>query len=167
MHIRPMQAGDAIAVAELHTASWRDVYRGMLPDDYLANSVEIDLHERWTKIDIQPDDHVLVAEDDGITGFIAVWVRPDPFIDNLHVHPAMRSMQIGKKLMQTAAERLMANGHRSVYLWVLEKNTRARDFYERLGGQVTERIEKDIFGNNAMHEKIEWADLSVLSANQE
>ncbi|MDP6066875.1 MAG: hypothetical protein QGG75_06420 [Alphaproteobacteria bacterium] len=59
----------------------------MLSDDYLDNKVDDELGETWSSIELSPQDVVLVAEDEPVVGFIAIWCRPDPFIDNLHVLP--------------------------------------------------------------------------------
>ena len=37
--IRPIVATDGATVADLHTASWRSAYRGMLRDDYLDGDI--------------------------------------------------------------------------------------------------------------------------------
>ena len=104
----------------------------------------------------------LIAGDE-IIGFIAVWVRPDPYIDNLHVRPGLRSKGIGRRLMAAAAERLMAAGHATAYLWVVAGNDRAIAFYERLGGVRTGQEMQPLFGNDVLNYRIEWADLSEIA----
>ncbi|GJL94679.1 MAG: N-acetyltransferase [Hyphococcus sp.] len=164
MNIRSATEADYDAIAEVHTESWRDSYKGILPDDYLSEQAAVDLRARWDDVDITPEDCVLVAEEDGkITGFIVVWGRPSPFIDNLHVRPSIRSGGVGAKLMCAAAAKLQSDGQTTAYLWVMADNPRARAFYERLGGVVTGEEEKDIFGNKALNYKIEWPDISVIS----
>ena len=97
MQIRPAEASDMDTVAALHAASWRASYRGMLPDAYLDNEVGDDVQRQWQGAVIAPNDVVLVASDPNIVGFIAVWCRPDPFIDNLHVDPQRRSEGVGPR----------------------------------------------------------------------
>ncbi len=162
MRIRPATPNELSAIAAVHAASWRDAYRDMLPDDYLDHQVSDDLARQWRDLEIGPRDVVLVAEQETVVGFIAVWCRPDPYIDNLHVLPQGRSGGIGKKLMQAAAERLVRQGQSTAYLWVLADNHHAIRFYERLGGERAERTDKAIFGHELPNFKIVWSDISTM-----
>ncbi len=164
MHIRPAADADRPAIATLHNASWQDAYRGIVPDDYLKNDAARDLAERWNAAEFQTDDVILVAEDDpGLVGFIAVWCRPDPFIDNLHTQPARRGEGIGRRLMAEAAQRLLTLGHTTAHLHVLASNTKALSFYQRLGGERTERREVQAFGASAEYINVVWTDLATLA----
>ena len=151
-----------MAIAAVQAASWRTTYRGMLSDDYLDNKVDDELGETWSSIELSPQDVVLVAEDEPVVGFIAIWCRPDPFIDNLHVLPEKKSQGIGKKLMRAAAQELQRLGHSTVYLWVFESNKAAIGFYERLGGVRGQTENHDVFGHSVSNLKIEWPDISVI-----
>lgn len=163
--IRKARRRDLAAIARLHALSWRDSYRWLLPDDYLENEVDQELQRHWTETPIESDDLVLVAEGQNgrILGFIAVWCRPEPFIDNLHVAPDGRSQGLGTRLMVAAARCLLERGKSTVFLSVFEDNRRAVAFYERLGGKRTDRMIKPVFGNDVLQVKFEWADLAELS----
>ena len=164
MQIRPAGPDDRTAIAALQAASWRDSYRCLLSDSYLDHKVSDDLLRHWHAVELRSEDVVLVAEEAGTAvGFIAVWCDGEPLIDNLHVLPNQRSKGTGRKLMQAAAAALMAGGHDSAYLWVLEGNHRALRFYEALGGQRAERAGKEIFGQVLPSLKIAWPDLSVIA----
>ena len=107
MNIRRAQSSDIPLIAAVQTASWQDTYSGVLPEAYLAGQISEDLVLHWSAVEIQAEDVVLVAEDDGIIGFIAIWCRPDPFIDNLHVKPSRRSQKIGTTLLISTAQLLL------------------------------------------------------------
>ena len=163
MKIRPATDGDRPAIAAVQTASWRKTYRGMLSDAYLEGAVAADLLRTWQELTISPDDLVLLAEDGGaLVGFIAVWCRPDPYIDNLHVASGRQGQGIGKALMAAAADALQGMGHGTAYLWVFANNRPAIGFYESLGGAVTERAVNAFYGQSVPSLKIEWSDLSAL-----
>ena len=162
MRIRRATRGDRPAIARVHATSWQHAYRGLFSDDFLDNEASGDLGRRWETAEIGPDDVVLVADDGGVVGFIAVWCRPDPFIDNLHVLPPWQSKGVGRKLMVAAANQLIQQGKSTVYLWVLADNRRALDFYERLGGVRMECTEKEVFGHRLSSVRILWPDLSVM-----
>lgn len=162
MNIRRAQRSDLPALAALQARSWQDTYSDVLPAASLAHQITIDLEHHWQQLEIQPEDVVLVAEDNGLVGFIAIWCRPVPYIDNLHVKPSQRSRGVGSALMQSAAQRLMQQGHQTAYLWVVESNVRAIQFYERLGGVCTDQALKDLFGYKVSSVKVEWSDISVM-----
>lgn len=162
MNIRTAREADLPAIAALQAESWQDAYADVFPAAYLAHRVTGDLERHWRDLEIQPGDVVLVAEEDGLIGFIAVWCRPDPYIDNLHVRPRLRSRGVGAALMQAAAQQLIQKGHRTAYLWVVESNKRAVRFYERLGGLCTDQAAQDLYGHKVSTVKVEWADISVI-----
>ena len=113
-------------------------------------------------MEIQTRDVVLVAEADGLCGFIAVWCRPAPHIDNLHVQPSFRSRKIGTLLLVSATQELLARQHKTADLWAFKTNLKAIRFYERMGGVVAEEAPQDIFGYSIPSVRIEWKDLSVI-----
>lgn len=162
MKIRHAQPSDLALVADIQTESWQDAYADVFPADYLVNQLSQNLKRHWNEMEIRPEDLVLVAEDDVVVGFIAIWCRPDPMIDNLHVKPARRSQKLGSALMQAAARHLIQQGHKSAYLWVVQSNQRAIRFYEKLGGVRTGLADLDLFGQAVPCLKIEWADISVI-----
>lgn len=162
MKIRPVAKADLPGIACLHTQSWRDAYAGILPESFLGAPLEWEFTGYWRDIDILPRDVVLVAENEDLYGFIAIWCRPKPYIDNLHVKPSLRSRHIGTALMKSAAQKLLVQGHTSAHLWVFERNEKAIQFYQRLGGSVVEKASQSIFGYNIPSLKIEWKDLATL-----
>ena len=133
-----------------------------MPASFLGTPLDQAFTRLWRDIEIETGDVVLVAENKGLCGFIAVWCRPMPYIDNLHVKPSLRSKSIGIVLLKSAAAKLLAQGHTTAYLWVFERNPKAIRFYERMGGIITEKAFQDIFGYSIPSLKIEWTDLSVI-----
>lgn len=163
IQIRPARDSDREAIARIHALSWQDAYRTVLPDAFLDIRVFANRLDKWLAQEILPQDLVLVAEaENEIRGFIAIWCRPDPFIDNLHVLPGLRAMGLGTRLMQTAALELRRRGHALAALWVVETNTRAIRFYERLGGVCTGHQIHHIEGTPVPAVKMEWQDLGPM-----
>lgn len=147
----------------IHSESWRDAYAGLLPNDYLKDQVRHDLRDHWEQQEILPEDVVMVAEiNSDPVGFIAVWCRPSPFIDNLHVLPSLRSGGIGTALIKAAADKLIEKGHITAYLWVFENNTSAIRFYEQLGAVIVNREIKSFFGYQVPNVKMKWSDLGNI-----
>ena len=162
MKIRTATKADLPEIASLHIQSWRNAYAEVLPKDFLGDPIEREFTRYWHDIDLGDEDVVMVAEDDDLLGFIAVWCRPTPYIDNLHVKPSLRSKGIGSALLISAVEELLARGHKTAYLWVFTRNQKAVRFYERMGGIVAEKAPQDIFGYSIPSLKIQWKDLATL-----
>ena len=138
---RPAQPLDAESIATLHARSWREHYRGNLPDHFLDGNLLDDRRCVWRARLDQPaaDQFVLIAaEADDLLGFICVYANHDPrwgsLIDNLHIATARKRRRIGTALMRRAGAWLASTyPPKGVYLWVWEANLSARRFYERLG----------------------------------
>ena len=52
----------------------------------------------------------------------------------------------GKKLLKAVLDKLADMGFEDVFLWVLEENLRARNFYEYCGWQCTDEYIEDNIG---------------------
>ncbi len=162
--IRDAERSEFPALAALQIRSWRNVYRGIMPDSYLDDEIEGDLHARWQALRPSGDDLVLIADQGGIRGFITIWCKPDPFIDNLHVEPGERSKGTGHRLMQATAHRLLQNGYDRVSLYVAAKNPRAAAFYRKLGGSFGEVERKDQENGGPVNAvEVIWEDLAKLA----
>lgn len=86
---------------------------------------------RWQDFLDDPAVTVLVHEDDGavvgVAGSRAEW------LDGLYVQPEWWRRGVGRRLHDEVLARQRADGGTQCNLWVLEENSRARRFYERLG----------------------------------
>lgn len=165
MRIRRAEDRDRAAIAALHAASWRDTYRGTLPDSLLDNSLPAIMAERWAQQAIAPADAVLVAEEQGeILGFGASWDGEPVYVDNLHVAAAARSRGIGRLLLGETARHFLALGRKGALLHVVAANSRARAFYLALGGCPDGIEPKNLYGTLVPNERIVWDDLAALAA---
>ena len=162
---------DQLKIAQLHAKNWQESYRNAFTEDYLINRVMADRMAVWQKRFEKPNPNqhiILVEENNELIGFSCTYLKEDPIygalLDNLHVSKNYKGKGIGKELMKCSAQWVYENNPVSkYYLWVLEKNTAAIDFYERLGGQQTESIsEKMPDGEMAHVFRYVWIDLKLL-----
>jgi ribosomal protein S18 acetylase RimI-like enzyme len=143
--IRDATEIDAAAIAALHAESWRSAYRGVLSEEYLEKEVHRDRLAVWQeRFSMNPHKlmFVMAAELESVlTGFVCVFPEEDAvfgsFLDNLHVTPKYTGQGIGRRLLSESAKRLVTRGSSvGLYLWVIEQNYRARQFYEKAGAEV-------------------------------
>lgn len=138
---RQAQPGDAEAVALLHARSWRENYRGAFTDAFLDGDLPGERIRVWQeRLRDPPHNQFVQLAVDGasLQGFVCVYGDHEPqwgsFIDNLHVAAASKRCGIGSSLMTQAGAWLSSHYPAlGIYLWVLEANSSARRFYERLG----------------------------------
>lgn len=145
MIFREATAADALAIAWLHAESWRSTYRGIFSEDFLNNHVHEEQKNAWQARFSGGESgpfFVLLAENGGLlAGFACMFPEDDPvwgsYLDSLHVAPGLTGQGIGRALLSEVVRRLEKNGTRGgLYLWVVEQNHSAREFYEKAGGTV-------------------------------
>lgn len=140
--IRQAVPGDAHGIAKAHVDSWRSAYRGLLPDDRLANLDLVRGAERFRESIATESEVIHVAEDgDSIVGFLALGPCRDPGTDGaacgevyaLYLVPAYWRKGIGRMMSRAADRVLLSRGYSRAVLWVLAGNERACQFYEAMG----------------------------------
>jgi len=171
MEFREATQSDVAAIANLHAASWRVNYRGILTDEYLDGRAHQERLEAWQqKFSTQAAKpmFVLVTETkEQLEGFACVFPDQDPrwgsYLDNLHVAPHLTSRGIGRQLLSEAARRVLSNVRRGLYLWALERNHGACRFYERAGAIAAgseEHLMPD--GQRMIALRYHWPDPAIL-----
>lgn len=173
--IREATAADALAIACVHVGSWRTTYRGIVPDDVLAN-LSVERREwHWAGRLSAPDrlDFVYVATDDAgmIIGFASGGPERegDPVYTGelyaLYLLAGWQGAGIGRQLARMIAERLTTMGHGAMLVWVLAANP-ARHFYATLGG-VPVREKQITMGDTALTEiAYGWADTHAIQQRE-
>ena len=128
MMIRKAKLDDLARIAEIEVFNYRLNFYPIFQDDafYFVEMQVLNV----IQTDKRHMDQLWVYDDNGVVkGFL--WVD-DKQIKKLFVEPVLQSRGIGAKLLEHAVSELDAT-----YLWALEKNTRAIDFYKRHGFMVT------------------------------
>ncbi len=164
-------ADDAKPIAQLHSLSWQQNYRGILRDEFLNGPVLEDRQIAWENRLKQPapNQYVAVATlHDKIVGFACVYTNEDPIwgtlLDNLHVHPNQKGQGVGSALIRLAAGWTYRTAPESgFYLWVVAQNTSAQLFYDRLGG-INQETASHEFPDGSVTDcyRYVWTDIQVL-----
>ncbi|MBU3143840.1 MULTISPECIES: GNAT family N-acetyltransferase [Clostridium] len=132
---------DARILGEIHSKSWKVAYKGIVPEDILNNMssekrqryFEKALSEGWE------EDAIIFKENIGV-GLICIGKCRDEDKDNsygeiwgIYLLPEYFNKGIGSKLIYWGLNELRNRNYKKITLWVLEENTPARKFYEKIG----------------------------------
>ena len=171
----PAGPSDAEDLARVHVASWRETYRGLLPDAFLARMSEPGFARRFRRNLADPGDSVtLVAADrHGLVGYAqggpSRRTAPETArggeaeIATLYVLRQAQGQGLGKRLMAASARALAAQGCTSLMVSVLRDNIRARGFYEHLDGVAEAARQEPGPGGRLLYEvAYRWPDIGSL-----
>jgi hypothetical protein len=178
--IRPARNPDAVPIAAVHVAAWRNTYAGILPDDYLA---KLSVSRQAIHYDraIRSGPGVMVATASGpeispkgatrIIGFTTAGLARrteiggqalgEGEIETLYVLDDWRDRGVGRGLLHAAAANLTGAGCRSAFVWVLRDNP-SRWFYERLGGRPVAESVVQVGGQGVVQTAFAWDPIEKL-----
>jgi GNAT superfamily N-acetyltransferase len=127
MIIRPAQAGDAPAVAEIWYQGWQDGHLGHVPDALTAIRTEESFRTRAAQ---RVGDTTVAVDGGEVAGFVMV-VGDE--VEQVYVARRHRGSGLAADLLSVAERLVAAGGHARAWLAVATGNARARRFYERCG----------------------------------
>ncbi|HFR3774442.1 TPA: N-acetyltransferase family protein [Streptococcus suis] len=138
MIIKQMETEEEIlGKAYVHWKSWQEAYVDLLPQEFLKNTYTLERCQDWA---VRYPQNILVAlVDEQVVGFACYGASSQEDLQEagelyaLYVLADYYDQGIGYQLMQAALEKLQS--YETVSLWVLEGNTRAIAFYEKIGFQ--------------------------------
>jgi GNAT superfamily N-acetyltransferase len=125
--VRPATPEDAPRVAEIWRDGWRDGHLGLVPDALAA--VRTDESFR-TRAAARVADTTVATVAGEVAGFIMV-VGDEA--EQVYVSARHRGTGVADALLAEAERQVRENGHEAAWLAVVDGNTRARSFYERMG----------------------------------
>lgn len=152
--IRAAKEGDAPEIANVHLNSWREAYRGLLPQEFL-DQLPLTFKRRmsnWERTIRENKNILTVAEaPGGLVGFsIFNEPRDKRFQDHqelsaIYLFEKWKGKGIGHALLRLGMNELINKGATKAYCWVLEANS-TRRFYERTGARPTGLTKDDEIG---------------------
>ncbi len=139
--IRKADFGQAATFAEILCKSWQSAYQGIIPKDVLAGFTDVETRrkslERW--MSAGESVYLLAYCDDTPCGACCIGASRDSDqpesgeIVAIYLLEEYWGCGMGGAIMRAALEELKAMGFERALLWVLERNARARRFYEKCG----------------------------------
>jgi GNAT superfamily N-acetyltransferase len=159
VRIRSGSTADAAQVAAVQREGWFAAYRGIIPDEIIDRVTAPDDGARVRQaFRTRPWQRMIVAVQEsgedtaGVVGYASFGPETDALsspwppplsrdgengtvgeLYALYVRPAWWSTGTGRALMERVLAKTARAGYRSITLWVLRDNARARRFYERAG----------------------------------
>ena len=138
MNIRTAGLEDLAAVSQIHALSWKTAYRGIFADSFLEELSP----DRWMQGLKEPlargELRIRILEEEGRPiGCVSFGAARDAAFSgwgevvSLHLLSGSRGKGYGSLLLRDAVCELEKLGYSQIYLWVLEKNEKARKFYEK------------------------------------
>jgi ribosomal protein S18 acetylase RimI-like enzyme len=163
--IRAARPGDARRIARVDVETWRAAYAGILTTPFLVGLSTQRREIGWaTVIEREPRDvRVAVDADGNLLGFGSCGrTRGNAEfageVFTLYVAPDWQNQGIGRALLMSLFERLVAQGCKSVIIWVLRDNP-GRFFYQRLGGREVRHKGFMVGGKRTEAAGYAWRDL--------
>lgn len=171
--LRDAVPADAHRIADVLARSWRAAYRGLIPDEVLADLSISVWEQRWSDALTTPPPNtgaVVATIDGAIVGFAATGPplvatdRADPTLGDLYalyLDPDVWRRGIGTQLHAAALDRLRSCDFTHAGLWILDTNERALRFYLGRGWSDAGRTQLDRGpGGVELHERRLQRDLS-------
>ncbi len=144
-----------LEISNIYEQSWKYAYKGIIPQEYL-NSIP---SGQWCSAIDNPDRHTLVMlVENKIIGTASYCKsRFENYKDwgeiiSIYFLPEYIGKGYGKQLLEKAVEELKAMGFKTIFLWVLEGNHRARYFYEKCGFKNSGEYLENIIGGRNLRE---------------
>ena len=151
--IRSATIDDAEKIAAIHVSAWQSAYKGILPAQvHVSLSVEERVHMWRDVISEQHGTVILAIAPHGEVGFISFGPSRDKDgkekaeVYAIYVLPQFWHQGIGRELLDEAERRLEDQHFIAFTLWVLDKNARARRFYEGGGFRLDASRKEETIG---------------------
>ena len=146
---------DRKLISRIYEESWRYAYRGIIPQSYLDAIPE----GRWVKNFDIPGWHTMVCIENGEYIGTSSFCKSrfekypdDGEVISIYFLPDYIRKGYGTRLQEAVMGELKKRGFRKVFLWVLEENSSARQFYENFGFRCTDEYLDGKIGGKAVRE---------------
>lgn len=169
--IRRATVEDAAEIANVHIHSWRETYKGLLPEGAL-DQIPLTFRDRmnlWKKVAADTRKALYVAETkESIVGFSGFSAAREPaFKDHgelgvIYLLEKYHGLGIGFALLKIGMKQLLEWNYSKAYCWVM-KGSRTTQFYEKSGAVFSGMEQEDeIFGVKTRDVAYVWSHLEIF-----
>lgn len=160
--VRRAGMADVAEIARVHVQSWRETYRGIIPQPCLDQLSQPEHERQWRRC-FATGGWAFVAEwEQRVVGFASGGlsrarreISGEVYV--LYVLKSCHRRGVGRALFDACHYELARCGHRGLIIWVLADNP-ARGFYERLGGEFAGESQAAIGGARLREVAYVWPD---------
>jgi GNAT superfamily N-acetyltransferase len=143
--VRLAETEDVEALRAVHVRTWADTYRGLLPQSVFAERLVEHAHRDWAERvrsqEAAGGGVIALIDDDDVVGLCQYGPTEDRddepdligHVHRLFVDPLHQGRGGGRLFLTRACDALRLTKMQAATLWVLEKDERARRFYEHMG----------------------------------
>lgn len=167
---------DAPEIANVHTYTWLEAYKDLMPESFLAERPMQFKHRigLWDKVVSNPDLYTFVAENDqhGIIGFVSGGKGRDANYSSyaeiycIYLFSHYHKKGIGYGLLDQFFKNCKSYDYTQAYLWVL-KNNPTIDFYQRANAKFSGETKKESLGEIFIEEDLYlWNSLELPLSSQ-
>ena len=137
MRIKKADINDAELVGYIHSTAWKQAYNDIFPVNYLeADTPDVRAREFRESCRDERIFYFLLYEDKTAVGIVKVeseWNQSCEIL-SIYILEEYRNKRYGKQFIAYLKDTLK---YKKIYLWVLEENMKARQFYESNGFCLT------------------------------
>ncbi len=159
--IRKARNGDEKTLAFIQTESWKSAFADIISTDDLKKYTDIEKAETMYENVLKSRyAEISILEIDEKPHCIAAWskARNPEFSDSAElicIHSLCDNWGkgYGTMMINHILDEIKNSGYNSVVLWVFEKNTRARSFYEKHGFELTDNTQISYDAVEVMYRK--------------
>lgn len=140
IEIRWARLEDARNLGLVHSESYRETYKGIMPDEFLNQYTPV-AREWYFYVLIQSAERIaIMLVDNKAVGCLILKACSDKDLQKcsgeisaIYLIQNFRAIGLGKQLLNWGLEKLKDLGYTTAILWVLKENKKAISFYERQG----------------------------------
>ncbi len=165
--------GDAQELGQVHVASWRETYPGLVPNEIIDALSPKKRGQAWEQMLLRPENYGspvvhLALQSSKIVGFGCCELQRDENMlslnyqgdfSSIYVLKKAQGRGVGTRLMGLMADDLRSRGCSSAGVWVLDRNEPARRFYEKLGAAEIARKREQRPAGTLIQVGYGWRDL--------
>ena len=159
--IRKAKIGDEKILGFIQTESWKTAFADIISADDLIKYTDVNkAQEMYLNILKSNYSEISILEIDAKPHCIAAWSKArNPLFSDcaeiicIHSLSENRGKGYGSMMMNHIIDEIKNSGYNSVLLWVFEKNTRARTFYEKHGFELTDNTQISYDAVEVMYRK--------------
>ena len=176
MHYREALARDVGDIVAIHVTGGQQAYADILPSAYLEDTMPTEKRDLWrSRLENGLDQSklsVTVAEEaDDVAGFACFLFDQETdfgtYLHNIYVAKRYQRRGVASGLLNSGIGSFQPSRlEHPVHLLVFDKNTPARAFYERLGGEMIEETVRSRAGSGPIALcRYQWPSANTLRDN--